>query len=150
MELYETVWIKERSVMVREVMRDQIFLSQKSELATKEDMQIAEDLKDTLQANSKTCVGMAANMIGVKKQIIVVSLGFAPMILINPKIVKKSGEYETEEGCLSLDGVRKTKRYKNITVEYQDMYFKKQRQDFTGFIAQNIQHQCDHLAGIII
>ena len=134
--------------MVREVMRDQLFLSQKSEPATKDDLQIAEDLKDTLQANSKTCVGMAANMVGEKKQIIVVSLGFASMILINPRIVKKSGEYETEEGCLSLDGVRKTKRYKNITVEYQDMNFK--RQDFTGFIAQNIQHQCDHLEGKII
>lgn len=104
--------------MVRDVMRDQLFLSQKSEPATKDDIQIVDDLKDTLQANSKTCVGMTANMIGVKKQIIVVSLGFAPMVLINPKIVKKSGEYETEEGCLSLDGVRKTKRYKNITVEY--------------------------------
>ena len=93
---------------------------------------------------------MAANMIGIKKQIIVVSLGFAPMILINPKIVKKTGEYEAEEGCLSLDGVRKVKRYRDITVEYQDMSFRKQRQDFSGFIAQNIQHQCDHIAGIII
>lgn len=131
-------------------MRDQIFLSQKSEPATKNDLHVAEDLKDTLQANSKTCVGMAANMIGVKKQIIIVSLGFAPMVLINPKIVKKSGEYEVEEGCLSLDGVRNAKRYKDITVEYQDMNFKKQRQEFTGFIAQNIQHQCDHINGIII
>ena len=136
--------------MVKEVMRDQFFLSQKSEPATNDDLHIAEDLKDTLEANSKTCVGMAANMIGVKKQIIVVSLGFAPMVLINPRIVKKSGEYEAEEGCLSLAGMRKTKRYKNITVEYQDMDFKKQRQDFSGFIAQNIQHQCDHIAGIII
>lgn len=85
-------------------------------------MQVAEDLKDTLQANSKTCVGMAANMIDVKKQIIIVSLGFAPMIMFNPKIVKKSGEYETEEGCLSLEGLRRVKRYQNITVEYQDIF----------------------------
>lgn len=136
--------------MIRDIMRDQLFLSQKSEIATKEDLQVAEDLKDTLQANCKTCVGMAANMIGVKKQIIVVSLGFAQMVLINPNIIKKSGEYETEEGCLSLDGVRKVKRYKNITVEYQDLSFKKQRQEFSGFIAQNIQHQCDHIAGVVI
>lgn len=136
--------------MIRTVVRDRLFLSQKSEPAGKEDLQVAEDLKDTLQANSRTCVGMAANMIGIKKQIIVVSLGFAPMILINPKIVKKTGEYEAEEGCLSLDGVRRVKRYRDITVEYQDMSFRKQRQDFSGFIAQNIQHQCDHIAGIII
>ena len=136
--------------MVRDVVRDQLFLSQKSEPATKDDLQIAEDLKDTLQVNSATCVGMAANMIGIKKQIIVVSLGFAPMVLINPRIVKKSGEYETEEGCLSLDGKRKTKRYKNITVEYLDVNFKSQKQDFTGFIAQNIQHQCDHIVGVVI
>lgn len=136
--------------MIRDIMRDQLFLSQKSETATKEDLQVAEDLKDTLQANCKACVGMAANMIGVKKQIIVVSLGFAPMVLINPPIVKKSGEYETEEGCLSLDGLRKVKRYKNITVEYQDLSFKKHRQEFSGFIAQNIQHQCDHIAGVVV
>ena len=136
--------------MVQKIMRDTLFLAQKSERATKEDMQVAEDLKDTLQANSKTCVGMAANMIGMKKQVIVVSLGLAPMVMFNPKIVKKSGEYETEEGCLSLEGLRKIKRYQNITVEYQDRDFKKQRQDFTGFIAQNIQHQCDHIAGVVI
>ncbi|MBR1743921.1 MAG: peptide deformylase [Lachnospiraceae bacterium] len=136
--------------MVQKIMRDTLFLAQKSERAIKEDMQVAEDLKDTLQANSKTCVGMAANMIGMKKQVIVVSLGLAPMVMFNPKIVKKSGEYETEEGCLSLEGLRKIKRYQNITVEYQDRDFKKQRQDFTGFIAQNIQHQCDHIAGVVI
>ena len=136
--------------MIRTVVRDRLFLSQKSEPAGKEDLQVAEDLKDTLQANSRTCVGMAANMIGIKKQIIVDSLGFPPMTRRNPKIVKKTGEYEAEEGCLSLDGVRKVKRYRDITVEYQDMSFRKQRQDFSGFIAQNIQHQCDHIAGIII
>ena len=136
--------------MIRDIMRDPLFLSQKSEMATRDDMQVAEDLKDTLRANSKTCVGMAANMIGIKKQVIVVSLGIAPMVLFNPKIIKKSGEYETEEGCLSLEGLRKVKRYRNITVEYLDREFKKQRQDFTGFIAQNIQHQCDHIAGIVV
>lgn len=138
--------------MIREIVRDQLFLSQKLDPVTKDDdyRQIADDLKDTLQANSKTCVGMTANMIGVKKQIIVVSLGFAPMILINPRIVKKSGKYETEEGCLSLDGLRKCTRYKNITVEYLDMDLKQRKQDFSGFIAQNIQHQCDHCNGVVI
>ena len=125
--------------MIRDIMRDPLFLSQKSEMAMGDDMQVAEDLKDTLRANSRTCVGMAANMIGIKKQVIVVSLGLAPMVLFNPKIVKRSGEYETEEGCLSLEGLRKVKRYRKITVEYLDREFKKQRQEFTGFIAQNVQ-----------
>lgn len=136
--------------MVRDICRDVLFLEQKSEPAKKEDLPVAQDLLDTLAANSDRCVGMAANMIGVSKRIIVVNIGFANMIMINPVITKKSGLYEAEEGCLSLDGVRKTKRYKNIEVEFQNMNFRKQRQKFSGWTAQIIQHECDHLEGIII
>ena len=136
--------------MVRDICRDVLFLEQKSEPAEKEDLPVAQDLLDTLAANSDRCVGMAANMIGVSKRIIVVNIGFANMIMINPVITKKSGLYEAEEGCLSLDGVRKTKRYKNIEVEFQNMNFRKQRQKFSGWTAQIIQHECDHLEGIII
>jgi peptide deformylase len=131
-------------------MKDVIFLNQKSELATKADMQVVQDLLDTLKANEAGCVGMAANMIGVRKRIIAVSMGFANIAMINPVIVKKSGEYETEEGCLSLVGVRKTKRYKDIEVEFQDTNFNKQCQKFTGWIAQIIQHEIDHCDGIVI
>ncbi len=136
--------------MVRDICRDVLFLGQKSEPATKEDLPVARDLLDTLAANSERCVGMAANMIGVNKRIIVVNVGFANVIMINPVITKKSGLYETEEGCLSLDGVRSTKRYKDIEVEFQDMSMKKQKQKFSGWTAQIIQHECDHLKGIII
>lgn len=136
--------------MIRSVMKDVIFLNQKSELATEADMQVVQDLLDTLKANEAGCVGMAANMIGVKKRIIAVSMGFADIAMINPVIVKKSGEYETEEACLSLIGVRKTTRYKDIEVEFQDMNFKKQCQKFTGWIAQIIQHEIDHCDGIVI
>ena len=136
--------------MIQNIVKDTLFLSQRSEPAAETDEQTIADLKDTLQANSKTCVGMAANMIGVKKRIIVVDLGIMPMILVNPKIIQKSGSYEAEEGCLSLAGVRKTTRYRDITVEYLDEHFQKQKQKFSGFIAQNIQHQCDHLEGKII
>jgi peptide deformylase len=131
-------------------MKDVIFLNQKSELATKADMQVVQDLLDTLKANEAGCVGMAANMIGVRKRIIAVSMGFANIAMINPVIIKKSGEYETEEGCLSLVGVRKTKRYKDIEVEFQDTNFNKQCQKFTGWIAQIIQHEIDHCDGIVI
>ena len=139
--------------MVREVCRDVLFLSQKSELAQKgdlQDMQVVQDLLDTLKANEAGCVGMAANMIGVKKRIIVVNMGFLNVAMLNPVIVKKSGAYETEEGCLSLTGVRKTARYQEIEVEYYDVNWKKQRGKFTGWTAQIIQHECDHLEGIII
>lgn len=136
--------------MIRSVMKDVIFLNQKSELAKEADMQVVQDLLDTLKANEAGCVGMAANMIGVKKRIIAVSMGFADIAMINPVIVKKSGEYETEEACLSLIGVRKTTRYKDIEVEFQDMNFKKQCQKFTGWIAQIIQHEIDHCDGIVI
>ena len=136
--------------MVREIVHDVLFLKQKSTKADKNDMQIVTDLKDTLKANHDRCVGMAANMIGYNKRIIIFTAGIMDIVMINPVIVKKAQPYETEEGCLSLTGVRKTKRWEKITVEYQDTDFNKKRGDFTGFVAQIIQHECDHLEGIII
>ena len=136
--------------MIRSVMKDVIFLNQKSEPATEADKQVIQDLLDTLKANEAGCVGMAANMIGVRKRVIAVSMGSANIAMINPVIVKKSGAYETEEGCLSLTGVRKTTRYKDIEVEFQDINFNKQCQKFSGWIAQIIQHEVDHCDGIVI
>ena len=136
--------------MVKPIIRDVFFLNQKSEPAMKEYIQTAVDLLDTLKAHEDGCVGMAANMIGVKKCIIAVNMGFLNVAMLNPKIVKKSGKYETEEGCLSLEGVRKCTRYQDIEVEYEDMNFKRQRQKYSGWTAQIIQHECDHLEGIII
>ena len=136
--------------MIRPIMRDVFFLGQKSEPATKEDLHIGRDLQDTLQANRERCVGMAANMIGVKKNIIIVNMGIINMVMFNPVIIKRDTPYETEEGCLSLDGVRKTIRYQNIEVEYYDFSWKKQRQKLTGWIAQICQHEIDHLEGRII
>ena len=136
--------------MVKPIMRDIFFLGQKSEEATSEDMSVATDLQDTLSANKDRCVGMAANMIGVKKRIIIVDMGLVSVVMFNPVILKKSGPYETEEGCLSLDGIRKTTRYRNIELEYTDMGGKRQKQKYSGQIAQIIQHECDHLDGIVI
>lgn len=136
--------------MIKSIMRDILFLNQKSELATEADKQVVQDLLDTLKANEAGCVGMAANMIGVNKRIIVVNMGFINLPMINPVIFKKTGYYETEEGCLSLAGVRKTTRYKNIEVEYLDAGFKKQRQKYSGWVAQIIQHEVDHCDGIVI
>lgn len=138
--------------MVQKICRDVFFLSQKSEKATDNEMDrnAAVDLIDTLAANRERCVGMAANMIGVRKNIIVVNIGLMNVIMYNPTIVSKSGKYETEEGCLSLDGVRKTERYENIEVSYQDINFKPQTQKFSGWTAQIIQHEVDHLNGVII
>lgn len=136
--------------MVRPICKDVLILSQKAEPATKADMQVVQDLLDTLKANEAGCVGMAANMIGVKKRIIAVHMGFLNVPMINPVIVKRSGAYETEEGCLSLVGVRPTTRYQEIEVEYFDVNWKKQRNKYSGWIAQIIQHECDHLEGRII
>ena len=136
--------------MVKNIVRDVLFLGQKSEPATKADMQVAIDLQDTLKANRAECVGLAANMIGVKKNIIIVNMGFIDLVMFNPIIIKKDTSYETEEGCLSLDGVRKTTRYENIEVEYYDMQWKKQTIKLSGWTAQICQHECDHLNGIII
>ena len=131
-------------------MRDLFFLRQKAEKATEADRQTAIDLLDTIKAHEDGCVGMAANMIGVNKAIIAVNMGFMNVAMFNPKIVKRNGKYETEEGCLSLDGVRKCVRYQEIEVEYEDINFKRQRQKYSGWTAQIIQHECDHLNGIII
>ena len=136
--------------MIRPVMRDILFLRQKSEEATGQDLSVGLDLQDTLRANRDRCVGMAANMIGVRKRIIIVDMGILNMVMYNPVITKKEDPYETEEGCLSLDGVRKTTRYRNIEVEYLDGDWKKHRQSFSGRTAQIIQHEVDHLNGIII
>jgi len=136
--------------MIKQIVRDVLFLGQKSSPATKSDLQVGIDLQDTLRANRARCVGLAANMIGVKKNIIIVNMGFVDVVMFNPIITKKDTPYETEEGCLSLDGVRKTTRYENIVVEYYDMQWKKQTMKLSGWTAQICQHECDHLNGIII
>ena len=136
--------------MVKKIMRDPLFLAQKSTDATEADQQVITDLLDTLRANLDHCVGMAANMIGVKKNIIIVNMGFIDVVMFNPVIISKHDMYETEEGCLSLDGVRKTTRYQKIEVEYYDLNWKKQRQKLSGWTAQICQHEIDHLSGKII
>ena len=136
--------------MVKQIMKDIFFLGQKSEAATKADLQVGRDLLDTLEANRAGCVGMAANMIGVKKRVIIVNMGLIDVVMFNPLLIKKDSPYETEEGCLSLTGVRKTTRFQNIEVEYWDMNWKKQRQKLSGWTAQICQHELDHLEGIII
>ena len=136
--------------MVRTIVKDIFFLGQKSEPATKSDISVGKDLQDTLEVNRAGCVGMAANMIGVKKNIIVVAVGPFQFAMINPKITKKSGIFETEEGCLSLDGVRPCKRYKEIEVDYLDQDFKEQHGKYSGWAAQIIQHEIDHCKGIVI
>ena len=136
--------------MVKDIVKDVFFLGQKSEPATKEDMQVAIDLQDTLKANRAGCVGLEANMIGVKKNVIIVNMGFMDLVMFNPIIIKKDTPYETEEGCLSLVGVRKTKRYENIEVEYFDMQWNKKTIKLSGWPAQICQHECNHLDGIII
>ena len=136
--------------MIRPIIHDSLFLAQKSEPATEADRQIITDLMDTLRANLDRCVGMAANMIGEKKRIIVFCNGPMQMIMINPVITAKTGEYEAEEGCLSLAGVRKAKRWQKITVKYQDQAFKQRTGTFEGFTAQIIQHEIDHCNGVLI
>lgn len=136
--------------MVREIIKD-ILIFKKAEEATKDDLHVARDLIDTLNANRDICVGMAGNMIGFNKRIIAFMTPIGACVMINPKIVKKSGGvYETEEGCLSLFGVRKTKRSNEICVEYFDMAFEKHRADFKGYTAQIIQHEIDHCDGVVI
>ena len=136
--------------MIQPVVKDPIFLGQKSEPATKEDLPVAQDLLDTLTANAAYCVGMAANMIGVLKRIIVFDNEGKYMVMFNPEIVKCSGIYETEESCLSLTGVRKTKRYQSIKVQYQNEAFQTRFKTYTGWTAQIIQHEIDHCNGIVI
>ena len=136
--------------MIKPIMRDIMFLAQPSEKAAPADHQVITDLLDTLNAHLDGCVGMAANMIGVHKRIIVVRMGPISMPMVNPVIVGKSGEYETEEGCLSLVGMRKCKRWQSIEVSYQDASFLPRRQKYSGWIAQIIQHEIDHCNGVII
>ena len=136
--------------MIREIMKDTFFLSRKSVPATPEDLPVAQDLLDTLAAHREGCVGMAANMIGVSKRIIVFDNGGTDMIMFNPEIIKQTDPYETEEGCLSLAGVRKTKRWKSIKVQYQNEKFQTRFKTFTGWTAQIIQHEIDHCNGILI
>lgn len=137
--------------MIKELMHDPIFLGQKSEVATSGDLMVAQDLLDTLIAHSDGCVGMAANMIGVKKRIICFDNDGTYMTMFNPEIIRKSEPYETEESCLSLlGGPRKTKRYKKIRVQYQTSDFKVKTKVFEGWTAQIIQHEIDHCDGILI
>lgn len=136
--------------MVKEIVKDVMFLSQKAEKATEKDKNIANDLLDTLKANKDRCVGIAANMIGYNKAIICVSGVLCDFVMINPVITNKSGEYLTEEGCLSLVGERNCKRYREIEVDYLDMDFNKLHGIYTGFVAEIIQHEVDHTNGIII
>lgn len=136
--------------MIRPIVRDVFFLCQKSEVATQADLSMGEDLRETLAANRERCVGMAANMIGVRKRVIIVSLGLADLVMYNPVVICRDTPYEAEEGCLSLEGTRKTTRYQNIEIEYRDDQWKKRRQRFSGWIAQIAQHELDHLDGIVI
>ena len=137
--------------MVRELMHDPIFLARKSAPAAKEDLPAAQDLLDTLTAHRDSCVGMAANMIGVTKRIIVFDNEGTYMTMLNPEIIKSEGEYETEESCLSLlGGPRKCKRFKKIKVRYQTLDFQTRLKTFTGWAAQIIQHEVDHCNGVLI
>ena len=138
--------------MIRPIMKDEFFLSQKSIPAVncEEDIQVARDLLETLEAHKEGCVGMAANMIGVAKRIIAFDNEGSYMVMFNPEIVKCSERYDAEEGCLSLTGIRKTNRWKSIKVQYQNEQFQTRFKTFTGWTAQIIQHEIDHCNGIII
>lgn len=136
--------------MIRPIMKDPIFLSQKASPATVLELPVAQDLRDTLQAHRDGCVGMAANMIGVAKRIIIFDDEGSVTVMFNPEIVKCSGVYEAEEGCLSLSGTRRAKRYRSIKVQYQNERFETRLKTYTGFTAQIIQHEIDHCNGVLI
>ena len=136
--------------MIREICRDETFLAQKAAPATADDLATAQDLLDTLTAHKDGCVGMAANMIGVCKRIIAFDNDGTYMVMFNPVIVRQSGPYETQEGCLSLSGVRKTKRFQTIKVQWQNEQFQTRLKTFTGWTAEIIQHEIDHCEGILI
>lgn len=136
--------------MIQPICKDVIFLGRPSRMATREDLPIGEDLLDTLRAHRQSCVGMAANMIGQAVRMIAVDQEGTLLLLFNPEILKRTGEYEAEEGCLSLPGSRKTTRFRSIKVRYQNAAFQWRVKTFTGFTAQIIQHECDHLEGKII
>ena len=136
--------------MIQPIMRDPLFLARRSVPATPDDLQTAQDLLETLEAHKEGCVGMAANMIGILKRIIAFDNEGTYVVMFNPEIVKSSGLYDTEEGCLSLDGVRPTKRFHSIKVQYQNEKFQTRLKTFTGWTAQIIQHEIDHCNGILI
>lgn len=137
-------------VLVRDIVRDPIFLARRSTPAGAEDLDLARDLLDTLKAHREECVGMAANMIGVSRRIIVFACGGEYMTMLNPEIIRFSDLFEAEEGCLSLSGIRKAKRYRSIKVRYQNERLQVRLRTFTGWTAQIIQHELDHLEGILI
>ena len=136
--------------MIRPINRDIVSLKRKSTPASKSDTEVIQDLKDTLKAHKDGCVGMAANMIGVSKRIIIIDTGVGYLVMLNPVITRREGRYEAEEGCLSLTGTRRAVRYSSITVRYTGEDMKQHQADYTGFMAQIIQHECDHLNGVII
>lgn len=136
--------------MIKPIVKDPIFLAQKSSPATVLDLPVARDLRDTLFAHRDGCVGMAANMIGVAKRIIIFDDNGTASVIFNPEIIKKSGPYEAEEGCLSLSGTRKTTRYRSIKVQYQNERFETRIRTYTGWTAQIIQHEIDHCCGVLI
>ena len=136
--------------MVKPIMRDVLFLGQKSIPATEEDLQVGRDLQDTLAANREACVGMAANMIGVNKRIIAFDNDGDYLVMLNPVIIRQSEPYEAEEGCLSLNGTRKTKRFRSIKVQWQNEMLQTRLKTFTGWTAEIIQHEIDHCEGILI
>ena len=136
--------------MIKTICKDTFFLSKKAIKATKNDVQVGIDLLDTLKAHKHECVGMAANMIGSNLAIIVINMGVVDVVMFNPKIICKSESYKIEEGCLSLNGVRSCIRYKKIKVEYYDFDFNKHTNEYSDVIAEIIQHEIDHLNGILI
>ena len=136
--------------MQQKIVKDVLFLQQKSEPATKLDLYLAQDLQDTLRAHQENCVGLAANMIGVRKRVIIFQYGLVPVVMFNPVLLSKSGPYQAEEGCLSLSGSRSTTRYQEITVEYLDRNWERQNMTLNGLPAQICQHELDHLEGILI
>ena len=136
--------------MIRTIVKDPMFLSIKAQKVAKDDLPAVQDLVDTLLAHHEGCVGMAMNMIGIAKAAIAVDTGKMILVMINPVITKKTGAYQASEGCLSLTGVRQATRHQKITVTYEDLSFKKHTGEFEGFTAEIIEHECDHLAGILI
>ncbi len=136
--------------MIRDIMKDEGFLAQPSEPSGPEDIAVAEDLLETLAAHKESCVGMAANMIGVRKRIIAFDNEGVYMVMFNPEVIRKTGRYQAEEGCLSLGGVRKATRWKSIKVRYQNERFQERFMTFQGWTAQIIQHEIDHCDGILI
>ena len=136
--------------MVKEIVKDPVFLARKSEPAGAEDLEVCVDLRDTLAAHAEGCVGMAANMIGVSKRIIVFDNEGVPAVMLNPEILKASEPYTAEEGCLSLDGTRQTRRYRNIKVRYMNERLQVRIKTYRGFTAQIIQHEIDHCDGVLI